>query len=72
MVTAVLINLPIMGLLFFQAIREQWVSGTKAIAYALLVPLTIGLAISALIAVPSEYFAPSTAGAETCNPVPRG
>ena len=51
-VTAVLINLPILGILLFQAVREQWVSGTKAIAYALLVPLTIGVAISALIAPP--------------------
>jgi hypothetical protein len=51
-VTAVLINLPIMGILLFQAVREQWVSGTKAIAYALLVPLTIGVAISVLFALP--------------------
>jgi hypothetical protein len=44
-VTAVLINLPIMSILLFQAVREQRVSGTKAIACALLVPLAIGVAI---------------------------
>jgi Protein of unknown function with HXXEE motif len=52
LVTAVLINLPVMGILVFQAVREQWVSGTKAIAYAVLVPLTIGVAISVLFALP--------------------
>jgi hypothetical protein len=31
-VTAVLINLPVMGTLLLQAVREQWVAGTKAIA----------------------------------------
>ena len=51
-VTAVLMNLPIMSILLFQAVREQWVSGTKAIAYALLVPLAIGVAISVLLARP--------------------
>jgi hypothetical protein len=51
-VTAVLINLPIMSILLLKAVREQWVSGTKTIAYALLVPLTIGAAISVLFALP--------------------
>jgi hypothetical protein len=41
-----------MGTLLFQAVREQWVSGTKAIVYALLVPLAIGVAISVLFALP--------------------
>jgi VanZ family protein len=50
-VTALLLNLPIIGILLFQAVREQWVSGTKAIAYAVLVPLTIGVAISVLFAL---------------------
>jgi hypothetical protein len=50
-VTAVLINLPVMSILLFKAVREQWVSGMKAIAYALLVPLAIGAAISVLFAV---------------------
>jgi hypothetical protein len=51
-VTAVLINLPVMSVLLCQAVRQEWVSGTKAIGYALLVPLTIGVAISALFALP--------------------
>jgi hypothetical protein len=50
-VTAVLINLPVMSILLFKAVREQWVSGMKAIAYAVLVPLAIGTAISLLFAV---------------------
>jgi Protein of unknown function with HXXEE motif len=41
-VTAVLIKLPIMSILLFQAVREQWVPGTQAMAYAVLVPLAIG------------------------------
>jgi len=49
-VTAVLVNLPLMSLLLFQAVREQWVWGMKALAYALLVPLAIGGAILALFA----------------------
>jgi hypothetical protein len=51
-VTAVLINLPVMSILLCQAVSEQWVSGTKAIAYALLVPLSIGVAIWALLVLP--------------------
>ena len=50
-VTAVLINLPIMSILLFKAVCEQWVSGMKAIAYALLIPLAIGGAILALFAL---------------------
>jgi hypothetical protein len=50
-VTAVLINLPVMSILLFMAVREQWVSGMKAVAYALLVPLAIGAATLALFAV---------------------
>lgn len=50
-VTAVLINLPVMSILLFKAVREQWVSGGKAIAYALLVPLAIGGAIAALFTI---------------------
>jgi hypothetical protein len=51
-VTAVLINLPVMSILLFQAVHEQWVLGTKIYAYALLVPLVIAAAISALFALP--------------------
>jgi hypothetical protein len=49
-VTAVLVNLPVMSLLLFRAVREQWVSGMKALGYALLVPLATGGAILALLA----------------------
>jgi hypothetical protein len=41
-VTAVLINLPLMSWLAVRAVREQWVSGGKAVAYGLAVPITIG------------------------------
>ena len=51
-VTAVLLNLPIMTILLWKAVRERWVPGTKTIAYSLLVPLTIGAAISILFALP--------------------
>jgi Protein of unknown function with HXXEE motif len=50
-VTAGLINFPIMSILLFKAVRDQWVSGIKAIGYALLVPLTIGGSILALFAL---------------------
>ncbi len=49
-VTAVLVNLPVMSLLLFKAVREQWVGGVKALAYALLVPLAVGGAILTLFA----------------------
>jgi hypothetical protein len=45
LVTAVLINLPVMTLLISRALRERWVSGTKAFGYALLTPLALGCAI---------------------------
>jgi len=47
-VTAVLINLPIMTILLLRAVRDQWVSGTKAAVSALLVPLAIGASILVL------------------------
>ena len=50
--TAILLNVPIMSFVLFQALQEQWVSGTKAIAYALLVPLAIAAGILALFIVP--------------------
>jgi hypothetical protein len=49
--TAVLVNLPLMSILLFQAVREEWVSGTKAAAYAALVPLAIAGGIATLFAV---------------------
>ncbi len=50
-ISAIFINLPVMSFLMFKAVREQWVSGTKAIAYAVLVPLAIGGAIATLFAL---------------------
>jgi len=49
--TAVLVNLPLMSILLFTAVREQWVSGMKAAAFALLVPLAMGGAIATLFAL---------------------
>jgi hypothetical protein len=48
-VTAVLVNLPIMIFLLFRAKSDDWVSGSKAVAYAVLVPLTIGILIWTLL-----------------------
>lgn len=52
-VTAVLINLPLMSIVLVKALREDWVSGTKAVAYGVLVPLTLLGAIATLFAVTS-------------------
>lgn len=41
-VTAVLINLPLMNWLALRAVREQWVIGSKAVAFGAGVPITIG------------------------------
>jgi len=49
--SAILINLPVMTVLLFKAVREQWVSGLNAIAAALLVPLAIAGAIAALFTI---------------------
>ena len=40
-VTAVLINLPVMGFLSIRAIREGWVSGRKAVVFGVAVPRAI-------------------------------
>ena len=40
-VTAGLVNLPCMSLLVFMSVRENWVSGGRAIASAIAVPLAI-------------------------------
>lgn len=50
-VTAVLINLPLMSILLFRAVRERWVSGLKAVAFAVVVPLAIGGVIPALFVI---------------------
>jgi uncharacterized protein with HXXEE motif len=49
--SAILINFPVMSVLLFRAVREQWVSGLRAIAAALLVPLAIAGAIAALFII---------------------
>ena len=40
-VTAVLINLPVMGFLSIRAVREGWVSGRKAVVFGVAVPLAV-------------------------------
>lgn len=44
-VTAVLVNLPVMSVLATQMVRERWVRGWKAIAFGAGVPLFLGGAI---------------------------
>ena len=46
--TAALVNLPVMSLLTYKALRERWVSGTRAVAYAVCVPVALAVAIGAL------------------------
>lgn len=41
-VTAVLINLPVMSLLAVRMVRERWVSGWKAAGFGVGVPLVLG------------------------------
>jgi hypothetical protein len=40
-VTAVVINLPVMSYLAFRAVRERWVAGWKAVAFGVAVPLVL-------------------------------
>ena len=47
-VTAVLINLPVMSMLVVQAVREEWVGGWKALVFGAGVPLTLAAMILAL------------------------
>jgi hypothetical protein len=47
-VTATLINLPLMSLLAVRALSEGWVSGRKAALFAIAVPAGLGAAISIL------------------------
>ena len=53
-VTAVLINLPLMTWLALSSVREEWVSGVKALAFAVLVPLGLAGIIAALFAIGSR------------------
>jgi hypothetical protein len=50
-VTAVLVNLPLMSLLVFLALRENWVSGGRAVVSAIAVPLAIAGIIPILFMV---------------------
>ena len=50
-VTAVLINLPVMSFLAIQAVRERWVSGRKALAFSIAVPLAIAGIIPMLLLI---------------------
>ncbi|MFZ0684855.1 MAG: HXXEE domain-containing protein [Terriglobales bacterium] len=50
-VTAVLINLPVMSLLAIRAVRERWVSGRKAAVFAIAVPLAIAAIIPMLLLI---------------------
>ena len=47
--TAALINLPLMSWLTMRALREEWVSGRRAIAYGVGVPIMLGGMIVALL-----------------------
>ena len=48
-VTALLINLPVMSYLAVRAMAEQWVSGWKAAIAAIAVPTVLGSAIASLV-----------------------
>lgn len=50
-VTAVLVNLPLLSYLSWLAVRERWVSGTKAVAFGAGVPLLLGSLIVAFFAI---------------------
>lgn len=50
-VTAVLINLPVMSLLAVRAVADGWVSGRKAVTFAIAVPLAIAAIIPALVLI---------------------
>ena len=51
-VTAVLINLPVMSLLTFRMLREGWVHGWKVAVFGIGVPLVLGAVIVAWLAGP--------------------
>jgi hypothetical protein len=50
-VTALLINLPVMSLLAIGAVREGWVSGRKAVTFGIAVPLAIAGIIPLLLLI---------------------
>jgi len=51
LVTALLLNLPVMWLLATRAVREGWVSGEKAVLYGVAVPAGIAALTPALFAL---------------------
>ncbi len=46
--TAIVILLPVMSLLLYRSVADQWVSGARAVRYAVLVPLALAALIAAL------------------------
>jgi hypothetical protein len=50
-VTAVLLNLPVMSLCMAVAVRQQWVTGIRAVRYAVLVPVATVAVIAAYLAL---------------------
>ena len=51
-VTAVLVNLPLMSWLSWRAVKEKWVSGWRAVGYGLGVPVVAGMVIVAVFGTP--------------------
>ena len=51
LVTAVVLNLPVMCLLAMRAVREGWVSGEKAVIYGIAVPLGLAALTPLLFAL---------------------
>ncbi len=47
--TAVFINLPVMGWLALRAVRDEWVSGGRAVAFGTGVPIVLAVLIAVLL-----------------------
>ncbi len=47
-VSAVFLNLPVMSVLLYKAVKDGWVSGARAVRYALLVPVVLAGMIAGL------------------------
>jgi len=54
-ITAVFVNLPVMSLLAFVAVRENWVSGERVLVSAIVVPVAIGGTIQILFWMASFF-----------------
>ena len=50
-VTAIIINLPLMAILAVRALRDGWVSGWRAVAFGIGVPVAFGSVIVAWVAL---------------------